>query len=108
VTTELNLIELIDRYARTYHRWAQQPANAELDAERKQLRIQIIKTLAERARIIDDHMKQFHAAELAEMAELDAEHERVLRDIRIVSYGPVLNPPHPDWKIASVTPVDPS
>jgi hypothetical protein len=107
VTTELSLIELIDRYARTYHRWAQQPANAELDAERKQLRIQIIKTLVERARIIDDHMKQFHAAELA---ELDAEHqhERVLRDARIVSYGPVLDPPHPDWKIISVTPVDPS
>lgn len=31
---------------------------------------------------------------------------RVLRDAKIVSFGPVLDPPHPDWTIQSVTPVE--
>lgn len=31
---------------------------------------------------------------------------RVLRDAKIVSFGPVLEPPHPDWAIQSVTPVE--
>lgn len=44
-----SMIELIDAYARTYHRWAKQPTNAELDAERKRLRAQIERSLAETA-----------------------------------------------------------
>src|SRR5690349_7627446 len=58
------------------------------------------------------------AADLIEQLEREAETaralcsraggclpRRALRDIEIVSYGPVLYPPHPDWKSQSVTPV---
>lgn len=32
---------------------------------------------------------------------------RVLRGLTLVSYGPVLNPPHPAWRIECVSPVEP-
>lgn len=90
------MIELIDTYARTYHRWAKQPTNAELDAERKRLHEQIERNLAETADTL---------MEAAEVILALTEQPKILTDIEITEYGPVLWPPHPDWKIVSVTPV---
>lgn len=64
------LITLIDRYARTYHRWAKQPTNAELDAERKQLREQIVEIIDNAGRAVAEHLATFHAPELAALEVL--------------------------------------
>lgn len=58
------LVEMIDRYARTYHRWAKQPTNAELDAERKELYAQIIDLTHDIGVQLHAHILTCHAAEL--------------------------------------------
>lgn len=104
-------MEMIDRYARTYHRWAKQPTNAELDTERHAQRQQIVDTLHAAAKAVLDHAKSSHAAELRVIGALSVAltdddgatvPARVLRDAEIVSFGPVLYPPHPSWQIVSV------
>jgi len=90
------LIELIDAYARTYHRWAKQPTNAELDAERKRLREQIEHDLTETADVL---------TEAAQTILLLTESPKIMNDVKIFEYGPTFWPPHPDWKVTSVAPV---
>jgi hypothetical protein len=91
-----SMIELIDAYARTYHRWAKQPTNAELDAERKRLHEQIERDLAATADTL---------IEAAGLIMLLTEKPKMLTNAKIFEYGPTFWPPHPDWKITSVTPV---
>lgn len=105
-------MEMVDRYARTYHRWAKQPTNAELDAERHAQRQQIVDTLHAAATAVLDHVKSSHAAELRVIGALSAAltdddgatvPARVLDSTTVFEFGPVLYPPHPDWVITETS-----